>query len=46
MISITAVRISPDLAYASIYISIFPVDDPLEFLNKIKKFNIPLKMIK
>ena len=39
MISITAVRISPDLAYASIYVSIFPVDDPLESLNKIKKLN-------
>ena len=36
MISITAVRISPDLAYANIYVSIFPVDDPLESLNQIK----------
>ena len=36
MISITAVRISPDLAYASIYVSIFPVDDPFESLNQIK----------
>ena len=36
MISITAVRISPDLAYANIYVSIFPVDNPLESLNQIK----------
>ena len=36
MISITAVRISPDLAYANIYVSIFPVDDPLESLSQIK----------
>ncbi|MDC0028961.1 30S ribosome-binding factor RbfA [bacterium] len=36
MISITAVRISPDLAYANIYVSIFPVDDPFESLNQIK----------
>jgi ribosome-binding factor A len=36
MISITAVRISPDLAYASIYVSIFPADDPFESLNQIK----------
>ena len=42
MISITAVRISPDLAYASIYISIFPVDDPLESLNKINQLSLEL----
>ena len=36
MISITAVRISPDLAYANIYVSIFPVDDPFVSLNQIK----------
>jgi len=37
MISITAVRISPDLAYANIYLSIFPATDPNDSINKIKK---------
>ena len=37
MISITAVRISPDLAYANIYLSIFPATDPYDAINKIKK---------
>lgn len=41
MISITAVRISPDLAYANIYLSIFPATDPTDAINKIKK-NKPL----
>jgi|TARA_B110000881_G_scaffold179644_1_gene165304 ribosome-binding factor A len=37
MISVTAVRISPDLAYANIYVSIFPVKEPLNALDKVKK---------
>jgi ribosome-binding factor A len=37
MISVTAVRISPDLAYANIYESIFPVKEPLEAVDKVKK---------
>lgn len=37
MISITAVRISPDLAYANVFLSIFPVNNPEEALVKIKK---------
>lgn len=37
MISITAVRISADLAYANIYLSIFPATDPNDAINKIKK---------
>mgnify|MGYP001280279762 CR=1 FL=1 len=37
MISITAVRISPDLAYANVFLSIFPVNNPKEALVKIKK---------
>ena len=36
MISVTAVRISPDLAYANIYVSIFPVKEPLDALDKVK----------
>ena len=37
MISITSVRISPDLAYANVFLSIFPVNNPQEALVKIKK---------
>ena len=37
MVSITAVRISPDLGYANIYLSVFPVTDPEDALEKIKK---------
>ena len=37
MISITAVRISPDLSYANIFLSIFPVNDPEKALEKIIK---------
>jgi ribosome-binding factor A len=34
--SITIVRVSPDLANANIYISVFPVEDPKQALKVIK----------
>ena len=34
--SITIVRVSPDLANANIFVSIFPVDDPKSALKVIK----------
>ena len=43
IVGITAVRISPDLAYANIFLSIFPVTDPLDALNKIKSKNSLLR---
>jgi ribosome-binding factor A len=43
MVSVTAVRISPDLAYANVFLSIFPVTDPLDALNKIKSKNSLLR---
>ncbi len=36
MVSVTIVRISPDLADANIFLSIFPVDDPAEALKVVK----------
>ena len=36
MLSVTIVRISPDLADANIFLSIFPVDDPTEALKVVK----------
>ena len=36
MVSVTIVRISPDLADANIFLSIFPVDDPAQALKVVK----------
>tara|TARA_B110000444_G_scaffold228191_1_gene233817 strand:- start:646 stop:984 length:339 start_codon:yes stop_codon:yes gene_type:complete len=36
MVSVTIVRISPDLADANIFLSIFPVDDPDKALKVVK----------
>jgi ribosome-binding factor A len=36
MASVTIVRISPDLANANVFVSIFPVEDPKEALKVIK----------
>ncbi len=35
MITVTTVRISPDLSSARIYLSLFPVDDKKEFIDYI-----------
>lgn len=35
MVTVTKVRISPDLSVARIYLSLFPVDDKKEFINYI-----------
>ena len=37
LVTVTTVRISPDLAYAKIYISIFPFDRSEEMLAAIKE---------
>lgn len=36
MITVTAVRVSPDLSVAKVYLSLFPVDDKKEFIEYIK----------
>jgi ribosome-binding factor A len=36
MVSVTIVRISPDLADANVFLSIFPVDDPSQALKVVK----------
>ena len=36
MVRVTIVRISPDLADANIFLSIFPVDNPAEALKVVK----------
>ena len=36
MVSVTIVRVSPDLANANIFLSIFPVDDPQHSMKRIQ----------
>ena len=43
MVSVTIVRISPDLADANIFLSIFPVDDPVEALKVVKSNTIMIR---
>ena len=43
MVSVTIVRISPDLADANIFLSIFPVDDPVEALKVVKNSTIMIR---
>lgn len=35
MVTVTAVRISPDLSIAKVYLSLFPVEDKQEFIDYI-----------
>ena len=43
MVSVTIVRISPDLADANVFLSIFPVDDPVEALKVVKNNTIMIR---
>ena len=43
MVSVTIVRISPDLADANIFLSLFPVDDPSEALKVVKSNTILIR---
>jgi len=43
MVSVTIVRISPDLADANIFLSIFAVDDPNEALKVVKSSTIMIR---
>ena len=43
MVSVTIVRISPDLADANIFLSIFPIDDPNEALKVVKSSTIMIR---
>ncbi len=39
LVTVTAARVSPDLGYAKLYLSIFPFDRSNEMLEKIKEQN-------
>ena len=43
MISVTVVRISPDMGLAKIYLSIFPSEQSAEVIAKIEKANVSLR---
>ncbi len=36
MITVTVVRVSPDLSFAKVYLSIFPSDNPDKFLDNLQ----------
>ena len=39
LVTVTAARVSPDLGYAKLYLSVFPFDRSAEMLDKIKEQN-------
>ncbi len=39
LVSVTTVRISPDLSYAKIYVSVFPFEKSEEILSRLKDAN-------
>lgn len=39
LLTVTAVRVSPDLAYAKIYVSIFPFDRSTELMKRLETQN-------
>ena len=43
MVSVTIVRISPDMADANVFLSIFHVDDPAEALKVVKSNTIMIR---
>ena len=45
MLSITTVRVSPDLSYAKIYVSIFPSERSESVLNSLEEHNISIRFI-
>jgi len=46
MVSVTTVRVSPDLADANVFLSIFPVDNPVEALKVVKVVKSNTTMIR
>lgn len=45
LVTVTAARVSPDLGYAKLYLSIFPFDRSSEMLDKIKEQNWLIRKI-
>lgn len=45
MLSITQVRMSPDLGIAKVYVSLFPAEDKKEALEKIRKQSSEVRFV-
>lgn len=45
MLSITSVRVSPDLSYAKIYVSIFPSAATEDTMNNIENYNKNIRFL-
>jgi ribosome-binding factor A len=43
MVTITSVRVSPDLSFAKIYLSIFPSDNNKDFLEHVQSMTKPIR---
>lgn len=43
MVTITAVRVSPDLSFAKVYVSIFPSENSKTFLEHLQTFIKPIR---
>ena len=43
LISVSKVRMSPDLSYAKVYLSVFPLKDQKTFLKSINRFSFQIK---
>jgi ribosome-binding factor A len=39
MVTVTVVRMSPDLSVAKIYLSIFPSEEQIQYLEHLKQYN-------
>ena len=44
MVTVTTVRISPDLSLAKVYLSVFPSDNAAEFLEKLQHHTKHIRM--
>ena len=44
MVTVTKVRIVPDLSYAKVYLSVFPFDKSSEILERMEKNNWQLRL--
>lgn len=45
LVTVTAVRVSPDLSYAKIYVSIFPFNRNAEIMAKLKENNWMIRKV-
>lgn len=43
LLSVSLVRISPDLSYAKVYLSVFPLKDKADFLRSINSYSSEIR---